>query len=221
MLINWFGECSFLLQDSFQHKIVTDPYDLYSMNKLLEYNPEVLTLSHPHFNLKKSSSKTEIPIIITDPGIYNLNSITVTALPVFHDNSLGLKRGGNIIYTYTFDNMKVCHLGYLGHVLSEDIIKSLGIIDILFIPIGGHFTLDSEKSANLVNLIKPKITIPMYYKTYTSSYYLDSCNNFITSMNSVLKLNEPLLDTSTIDTTIPVTVLMEETNLMNIEKKTV
>lgn len=221
MLINWFGECSFLLQDSFQHKIVTDPYDLYSMNKLLEYNPEVLTLSHLHFNIKKSSSKTEIPIIITNPGIYDLNFINILGLPAFHDNSLGIKRGDNIIYTYTFDNMNICYLGYIGHMLNENLIKSLGNIDILFIPIGGHFTLDSEKAANLVNLIKPKITIPMYYKTYTSSYYLDSCNDFITSMDSVLKLNNPLLDTSTLDTSIPVTVLMKETTLINIEKKTV
>jgi len=221
MLINWFGECSFLLQDSLQHKIATAPYDLYSMNKLLDYNPDVLTLSNLNFNYKKSSSKIELPIIISNPGIYNLNFINIIGISTFHDNSLGMKRGDNIIYTYTFDNMNICHLGYLGHILNKDFIKSLGIIDILFIPIGGHFTLDSEKATNLVNLIKPKIIIPMYYKTYNSSYYLDSCNDFITSMDSIIKLEDPLFDTATLDTTMPVTILMKETKLTHIEKKTV
>lgn len=221
MLINWFGECSFLLQDSFHHKIVIDPYDLCSMNKLLEYNPEVLTLSHLHFNIEKSSYGPDLPIIINKPGTYNFDFINIIGYSTFHDNSLGMKRGDNIIYTYTFDNMNICHLGYLGHMPSTDIIKSLGTIDILFIPIGGHFTLDSEKAANLVTLIKPKIIIPMYYKTYDSSYYLDSCNDFITLMDSILKVNDPLLDTATLDTTIPVTILMKETKLITIEKKTV
>lgn len=221
MLIKWFGECSFLLQDSLQHKIVTDPYDLYSMNIILEYKPEVITISHLHFNIKECSSETDIPIIITKPGNYDLNFVDIIGLSSFHDNNLGVKRGDNIIYTYTFDNMNICHLGHLGHLLNEDILKSLGNIDILFIPIGGHFTLDSRKASNLVKLIKPKITIPMYYKTYTSSYYLDGCNDFITSMDSIIKLNDDLLDTSSLNPTMPVTVLMKETNLINNEKKTV
>jgi hypothetical protein len=191
------------------------------MNLILEYKPKVITISHLRFNIKKCSSEADIPIIITGPGNYNLNFIDIIGFSSFHDNNLGVKRGANIIYIYTFDNMKVCHLGHLGHMINETILKSLGNIDILFIPIGGHFTLDSKKAANLVKLIKPKITIPMYYKTYTSSYYLDGCNDFITSMDSIIKLNDDLLDTSTLNTTMPITVLMKESNLINKEKKTV
>lgn len=215
MLIKWFGEYSFLLQDSLQHKIVTDPCDLSSMNIILESKPEVITISHLDFNIKKCSSKPALPIIITDPGNYDLNFINIIGLSSFHDNSLGLKRGDNILYTYTFDNMNICYLGHLGHMLNENLLKSLVNIDILFIPIGGHFTLDSKQAANLVKLINPKIIIPMYYKTYTSSYYLDGCNNFITSMDSIIKLGDPILDTSTLNTTIPITVLMKETNIIN------
>jgi len=219
MLIKWFGECSFLLQDSLQRKIITDPYDLYSLNKLLEYKPEVLTLSKLNLDIEKCSSKIKAPIIVNKPGFYTLDFINIMGFSSFHDNSLGLKRGNNILYTYTFDNMNICNLGYLGHMLNEKLLRSLGNIDVLFIPIGGHFTLDSKNAANLVKLIKPKIIIPMHYKTYTSSYYLDSCNDFITSMDSVLKLNNSFLDTSTLDTSIPITVLMKETNLVDKEKK--
>lgn len=218
MLIKWFGQCSFLLQDSLHHKIVTDPCDLFSMNILLKYKPEVITLSHLHFKIKKDSSETDIPLIITEHGNYNLNFINIIGLSSFHDNNFGVKRGDNILYTYTFDNMKVCHLGHLGHMLDENIIKHLINTDILFIPIGGHFTLDSKKAANLVKLIKPKIIIPMYYKTYTSSYYLDGCNDFITSMDSIIKLKDDLLDTSTLNTTIPITVLLKESVLINEQK---
>ena len=37
-------------------------------------------------------------------------------------------------------------------------------IDILFIPIGGTYTLDSKQSWDIINTIKPKITVPMHYK---------------------------------------------------------
>ncbi|PRR80907.1 MBL fold metallo-hydrolase [Clostridium vincentii] len=221
MLIKWFGECTFLLQDSLQHKILTDPCNLYSMNMLLEYKPEIITISHPNFNVKECSSETDMPIIITKCGNYNLNFVNLMGLSSFHDNNFGIKRGKNIIYTYTFDNMKICHLGHLGHIFDKEILKSLGDIDILFIPIGGHFTLDSNMAISLVRLINPKIIIPMYYKTYTSSYYLDCCTDFITSMDSIVNLNNDLLDTNNLDTTIPVTILMKETNLTNKEKKTV
>jgi len=220
MLIKWFGECSFLLQDSLQHKIVTDPCNLYSMNMILEYKPEVITISHFDFNIKECSSETDFPIIITEPGNHNLSLVDLIGISSFHDNTLGVKRGANIIYTYTFDNMRVCHLGHLGHILSEKVLTALGPIDILFIPIGGHFTLDSETAAHLVRLINPKIIIPMYYKTYTSSYYLDGCTDFITSMDSIIKLNDDLLDTDSLKTTMPITILMKETTLIK-EKKTV
>jgi L-ascorbate metabolism protein UlaG (beta-lactamase superfamily) len=62
------------------------------------------------------------------------------------------------------DDIKFCHLGDLGHEIDEESVQKIGDVDILFIPIGGTFTVDADQAWNVVNMIKPKITIPMHYK---------------------------------------------------------
>ena len=74
------------------------------------------------------------------------------------------KRGKNIIYKFTMDDVTFCHLGDLGHKLDEDAVQKIGDVDILFIPIGGTFTVDAEGAWSVINLIKPRIAIPMHYK---------------------------------------------------------
>jgi len=44
-------------------------------------------------------------------------------------------------------------------------IKEIGGVDVLFIPVGGVFTIDAKGATEVANLIKPKIIIPMHYKT--------------------------------------------------------
>jgi L-ascorbate metabolism protein UlaG (beta-lactamase superfamily) len=62
------------------------------------------------------------------------------------------------------DGMKFCHLGDLGHELDEATVQKIGPVDILFIPVGGNFTIDDKKAWNIIKKIKPKIIIPMHYK---------------------------------------------------------
>ena len=91
----------------------------------------------------------------------------------FRDNYNGFKRGDNIIYILEIDGLKLCHLGSLGHILNEEIINKLSDIDILFIPIGGHFCLDGHSAFKLASSINPKYIIPMSFKTSSEYFYLD------------------------------------------------
>ncbi|MBU6389889.1 MBL fold metallo-hydrolase, partial [Patescibacteria group bacterium] len=75
------------------------------------------------------------------------------------------ERGNNIVFVIEADGIRLCHLGDLGHFLSETQLAELGRIDILLIPVGGHFTLEPEEAAELAEKISAAITIPMHYKT--------------------------------------------------------
>ena len=35
--------------------------------------------------------------------------------------------------------------------------------DVLFVPIGGTYTMDAKEAATLTNLMKPKLVVPMHY----------------------------------------------------------
>jgi len=80
------------------------------------------------------------------------------------DEAGGAKRGNNIMYKFTMDGINFCHLGDLGHDLDEETVSKIGEVDILFIPIGGTFTVDDKQAWDVINKIKPKIIVPMHYK---------------------------------------------------------
>jgi len=42
-------------------------------------------------------------------------------------------------------------------------LDEIGEIDILFVPVGGRYTLDSTEAAELIKKVEPSIVIPMHY----------------------------------------------------------
>lgn len=83
------------------------------------------------------------------------------------------------MYRFTIDGISFCHLGDLGHMLNDETIQQIGKIDILFIPIGGTFTVDAKMAWDLIDKIKPKITIPMHYKTGGLSLPISGIDSFL------------------------------------------
>ena len=55
--------------------------------------------------------------------------------------------------------------GDLGAIPSEEVIKAIGHIDIMMVPIGAIYTIDDFEARELANIFKPKVVIPMHYKT--------------------------------------------------------
>jgi L-ascorbate metabolism protein UlaG (beta-lactamase superfamily) len=74
---------------------------------------------------------------------------------------------------------KHLHAGDLGHVLDERIIETIGPIDILFIPVGGTYTLDAKDAWNVITKLKPKITIPMHYRIEGLSLPIAPVDDFL------------------------------------------
>ena len=73
-------------------------------------------------------------------------------------------RGNNIIFCFEVDGIKVCHLGDLGHEPTEEQLEEIGPIDVLFVPIGGVFTIDARSAWRVAEMVKPKVLVPMHYR---------------------------------------------------------
>lgn len=196
MQLIWYGHSCFLLKTYKGKRILTDPF-----GNTIGYNNnfpkcDLITISHFHFEhsyLKNIDNTTKI---INETGLFDMKFLTVEGIPTFHDKCNGLKRGPNIIYLFNVDGYKICHLGDLGHIPCDFILEKLRNLDILLIPIGGHFSLDGLEASELCKLILPKYIIPMHYKTYETSLYLEDSKKFITSMKYIKKLNTNIFDTS-------------------------
>lgn len=81
--------------------------------------------------------------------------------------------------------MRVAHLGDLGHALSDEDFSALRNIDVLLIPVGGHFTIDAATAAGLAGEIGPRIVIPMHFKTDKVDFPIASVDGFTELMENV------------------------------------
>jgi L-ascorbate metabolism protein UlaG (beta-lactamase superfamily) len=86
------------------------------------------------------------------------------------------------VFVFDFDGVTVCHLGDLGHVLSQSHVEALNDVDVLLIPVGGLHTIDAPKAAEVISLIQPQIVIPMHYKTPVERARLHSVEKFLKEM---------------------------------------
>ena len=102
-----------------------------------------------------------------------------------HDESQGSERGGNVMFVMEIDNMKVAHLGDLGHPLEDNNYKEIGNIDILLIPVGGHFTIDADVATKIMEKINAKVTIPMHFKTDAIDFPIAPVDNFTKGKDNV------------------------------------
>ena len=83
------------------------------------------------------------------------------------------------MYKFTIDDITLLHAGDLGHMIDDKLIESLGEIDILFIPVGGTYTLDAVIALEVIKKIKPKIAVPMHYKIEGLSLPIATVDEFL------------------------------------------
>jgi len=167
--IEYFGHSSFGISNKDGMQIVTDPYDPMLGYTFPTISTNLLTVSHDHFDHNNVAAvKSYDELINATTGSFKKDGIKVKGIFSYHDGSEGADRGTNTIYTYEINNIKVCHLGDLGHMLSQEQIDSIGKVDVLMIPVGGFFTIESEEVISVINSLNPKVVIPMHYVTETS-----------------------------------------------------
>lgn len=162
--IRWHGHSCFGITNEIT--LVTDPHDGKSIGiHAPSVTGDIILVSHDHYdhNSVKSVEK-EGAKIITDTRKRNITNVEIKGIESFHDGCRGEKRGNNIIYKFTMEDITFCHMGDLGHDLDEDTVQKIGDVDILFIPIGGTFTLDAKQAWRIIKKVKPRIAVPMHYK---------------------------------------------------------
>jgi len=96
------------------------------------------------------------------------------------------------VYVFKLDGIRVCHLGDIGHLLSDKILKEIGKVDLLFVPIGGKFTLEPGKVNKLIDSLKPRVVLPIHYKTAMIRFPLAEAKVFLTGKRNVKKVGHKL-----------------------------
>src|SRR5690606_22468500 len=118
---------------------------------------------HHYGEVLKPRGDKEV-FVVDGPGEYEISGVFIEGFGVFHDAKQGAERGRNTIYKITIDDIKIVHLGDLGHELSDTLIEEIGNIDVLLAPVGGVYTIDPAAAAQIVSKLEPRIVVPMHYK---------------------------------------------------------
>lgn len=180
MKITWLGHSSFKLVESTGTSIVTDPFDEgvvgFPMPKVMA---NAVTVSHKHGDHNAIKSVLGSPQIIDELGAFEVDGIHIQSMHSYHDNVKGAKRGENLIFKFRMDGVELCHLGDIGEECNVTIVEAIMPVDILFVPIGGNYTIDAVQAKEYVDKIMPDIVIPMHYRTRDCELDIDKLNEFI------------------------------------------
>lgn len=178
MEITWYGQSCFRLR-SRGLSVVTDPYNPTTGLKLPRLTATIVTVSHDHEDHNNVSAVRGSPFVISGPGEYEIEGIFVIGVATWHDDKGGRELGRNTAYLIEFEDLTICHLGDLGHVLSQEQVEQLGDIDVLLVPVGGRSTITGTRAAEVVGLLEPKIVVPMHYKVPGLKAQIETANRFL------------------------------------------
>lgn len=169
MNILWHGQSFFEIQAKGSGdnsvKIVADPFGEGLGLKVPKVEADVLLVSHGHPGHSNKGAIKGDCFLIDSPGEYEVKGVFVKAIPAFHDNGAGRERGAVVIFKIETEGIRLCHLSDFGQKeLTNEQLDEIGDVDVLFVPVGGTFTVNAKEASSIISQIEPKIVIPMHYK---------------------------------------------------------
>lgn len=187
--VQWFGQAFFLITSTDGIKILTDPFGSGLGYTVPSVEADIVTVSHSHSDHNNVSSAKGSPQIIKTLGQHNANGINFIGIDSDHDDAGGSKRGKNIIFVWDMDGLRLAHLGDLGTILNDDQLRAMGKVDIIFIPVGGYYTIDADQATKVVQQLSPKIVFPMHYKTDVTNLPISGVDDFLKGKDNVERVN--------------------------------
>jgi len=200
MKIEWLGHSAFLLETADGRRLITDPYAAGSYDGAVGYGEidiaaDVVTVSHEHPDHDGVTHLVNPPArVVRDTEPVDAAGFKISGLETFHDESEGAERGRNTVFVIEAEGLRICHLGDLGHRLSEEQIQRLGRVDVLLVPVGGHFTIGAAEASDIVNRLKPKVVIPMHFKTKVLGFPIAGVDDFLAGKSNVVRMNSTFIE---------------------------
>lgn len=231
LTLRWYGQSFFVMESPQGARIAIDPHMIEAFGRQT-VKADIVLISHPHPDhvrvdaIENRAQAKVIEGIKTPAGAApeggpsartqwnpvdeQFKDVKIRSVPTFHDSMQGLRRGKNTTFVLDVAGLKIAHLGDLGHLLTEEQLRSLGPVDVLLIPIGGVYTLNGDLAKKVVAQIKPtKYVIPMHYGTRVFDDLLPA-DEFLDGQKNVQKMlttNELTIDPA-FKPEQPVTVLL-------------
>ena len=165
MKLKYYGHACFSLRFENGILLVTDPIDATVPYPPCDEACTAALVTHDHFDHNCTESLPGKFETVNAAGTYDIGGVHVRTAECFHDDQRGALRGNNLIFRIEGDGLSIAHLGDLGHMPGDDLQEILTGLDVMLIPVGGFFTIDTPQAVSIIREIKPKLAIAMHYRT--------------------------------------------------------
>ena len=95
--------------------------------------------------------------------------------------SAAQKRGRDIVFVIEDGSARVCHMGDIGELPRADLLRAIGKVDLLFVPVGGTYTVDAEGALAYIEAVRPRVAMAIHYSC-------SGCSLDIAGIESLCKL---------------------------------
>lgn len=184
MKIKFMGHASFLITTAAGTRILTDPFDPDQYPDKLFYSKitemvDIVTISHGHGDHNDTSTLPGNPMIIKGNGKFGADEVVFLGIETFHDAVHGAERGKNTVFVISVDDLRLAHIGDLGHVLTADQAAEIGAVDVILLPVGGYYTIDAKQAQKVAEQLGAKIVIPMHYRNEKCLFPISDVDEFL------------------------------------------
>lgn len=149
--------------------LLIDPYNPGGFGNKMAYAPiahraDAVVCSHEHLDHCGIAYLPNQPHHIEGDGEFG--PFAVRRHRAFHDEYGGRRRGGAVdVLEIAVDGMRLVHLSDVGHSPTSELVAALGRPDVLFVPVGGFYTIGAAQAYEWHRRLAPWVVIPLHYKT--------------------------------------------------------
>lgn len=198
MIIEYLGHSCFHLRDAGGMTVLIDPYDESVGPKVPSRRADYTLITHAHFDHDNLSAVAGRTTVVQGSGARGDARLPVHGVLAAHDAVGGRERGMVNMMTFSLDGLRVAHLSDLGHLLDVDQVAELRPVDIALVPVGGPpFTVDGRAARAVVDMLDPRVVIPMHYRTASTRrdrFPIDDVEPFLEGHRRVERVRSGVLE---------------------------
>lgn len=184
MKLKYFGHSCFSLSFPGGPVLVTDPFDESVTYPPCDVACDAALVSHDHFDHNHTQSLKGPFEILSAAGEYAVGGARIRAMESFHDDRRGALRGKNLLFRIECAGLSIAHLGDLGHLPDEAQRAFLRNLDLLLLPIGGTYTIDTPQAEELIRMLRPAHAVAMHFRTEAYDFNVQTCEAFTRDMRA-------------------------------------
>lgn len=181
MKIRYFGHSHFYIEGD-NYSIVLDPFKGVGLKEFSVKSDYVFS-SHNHFD------HNNISLAVGAKAVKNQPPFEI--VKTYHDEKNGALRGGNDVLVFELDGVKLAFLGDLGEYSNNEVLNKIKGVDVLFVPIGGKYTIDDAGAYEYAVKSHAKAVVPMHYKIKGSTVDVKGLKPFLDKFSSYIEVKSP------------------------------